>query len=135
MADYFQHWLDMRGKLTRPPAVFHVNWFRTGPDGRFLWPGFGENLRVLLWIADRVRGGAQATETPIGLVPTKESLRFEGLALGEADKERLLHVDRGEWAAEVPEMRAFFDRFGDHLPVELSRSLDVLSDQLTGTTV
>jgi phosphoenolpyruvate carboxykinase (GTP) len=135
MGDYFAHWLRVGKGLTQPPRIFHVNWFRTGPDGRFLWPGFGENLRVLLWIADRVRGGAQATETPIGLVPTKESLRFDGLALGEADKERLLHVDRGEWAAEVPEMRAFFDRFGDHLPVELSRSLDVLSDQLTGTTV
>jgi phosphoenolpyruvate carboxykinase (GTP) len=135
MGDYFANWLRVGNALQRPPRIFHVNWFRTGPDGRFLWPGFGENLRVLLWIVDRVRGRAQATETPIGLVPTKESLCWDGLALGDADKDRLLQVDRGEWAAEVPEMRAFFDRFGDHLPVELSRSLDALSEQLTGATV
>jgi phosphoenolpyruvate carboxykinase (GTP) len=131
MGDYFAHWLRVGRALASPPRIFHVNWFRTGADGRFLWPGFGQNLRVLLWIADRVKGKGAATETPIGLVPTKSALSWDGLGLDEADKDRLLGVDRGEWAAEVPEIRAFFDRFGDRLPAELSRSLDTLSDQLT----
>ena len=116
MADYFRHWLDMGRVLARPPAVFHVNWFRTGPDGRFLWPGFGENLRVLLWMVDRVKGRDGAAETPIGLVPRAGALPLDGLSLSHADLEALLRVDRDEWAAELPEIRAFFDRFGARLP-------------------
>ena len=135
MADYFAHWLQMGKKVTRPPAIFHVNWFRTGHDGRFLWPGFGENLRVLLWMMDRVNGKGRATETPVGMVPTPDALNLDGLPLGKAEVEELLKVDRDEWAAEVPEIRAFFDRFGDRLPQSLNRSLDVLSQQLTTTSV
>jgi phosphoenolpyruvate carboxykinase (GTP) len=135
MGDYFSHWLGMGQRLTRPPAVFHVNWFRTREDGRFLWPGFGQNIRVLLWMIERVKGRGGATETPIGLVPTGSALDWEGLDLGPADKAALLAVDRGEWAAEVPEVRAFFDRFGDRLPASLGRSLEALSGQLTATTV
>src|SRR5262245_40270760 len=135
MGDYFQHWLDMRGRLSQPPAVFHVNWFRTGHDGRYLWPGFGENLRVLLWMIDRVKGKGAAVETPIGLVPGEGGLDFEGLALTSAEKEALLRVERDEWAAEVPEIRAFFDRFGARIPEPLVRSLDTLSQQLATATV
>jgi len=135
MADYFRHWLDMSRVLARPPAIFHVNWFRTGPDGRYLWPGFGENLRVLLWMIDRVKGTAAGTETPIGVVPGVDALNVEGLDLGRADVERLLRVERDEWAAEVPEIRAFFDRFGDRLPPELGRALDSLALQVTTATV
>ena len=134
MGDYFQHWLDMGRALTRPPAIFHVNWFRTGHDGRFLWPGFGENLRVLLWMIDQVKGGDGAVETPIGLVPRPGALRLDGLSLSRNDVEALLTVDRDEWAAEVPEMRAFFERFGTHLPAELGRALDALGHQLPTTT-
>jgi phosphoenolpyruvate carboxykinase (GTP) len=134
MADYFRHWLDMGRVLAHPPAIFHVNWFRTGPEGRFLWPGFGENLRVLLWMIGRVKGQDGAAETPIGLVPRPESLPLEGLALSRADLDALLRVDRDEWAAEVPEIRAFFDRFGGRLPPELGRALDALGDQLTTST-
>jgi phosphoenolpyruvate carboxykinase (GTP) len=135
MADYFQHWLDMRTRLARPPAIFHVNWFRTGPDGRFLWPGFGQNLRVLLWMIDRVKGNGAAEETPIGLVPGEGGIDFEGLGLGRAEQAALLRVERDEWAAEVPEIRAFFDRFGDRIPDPLVRSLDTLAHQLTTATV
>jgi phosphoenolpyruvate carboxykinase (GTP) len=134
MADYFQHWLDMGRALSRPPAIFHVNWFRTGADGRFLWPGFGENLRVLLWMIDRVQGRGGARETPIGLVPREDALPLDGLPIPRADVEALLKVDREEWAAEVPEIRAFFDRFGSRLPAELGKALDALDDQLTATT-
>jgi phosphoenolpyruvate carboxykinase (GTP) len=135
MGDYFSHWLGMGKRLARPPAIFHVNWFRTGPDGRFLWPGFGQNIRVLLWMIDRVKGRGSALETPIGLVPTAASLDWEGLDLSSADQAALLAVDRGEWAAEVPEVRAFFDRFGNRLPSSLEKSLEALSGQLTATTV
>ena len=135
MGDYFGHWLRMGRALARPPMIFHVNWFRTGPDGRFVWPGFGENLRVLLWIIDRVEGKVGASETPAGLVPTPDALNLEGLSLSRADLQSLLRVDRDEWAAEVPEMRAFFDRFGGRLPAELSRSLESLSRELTTASV
>jgi phosphoenolpyruvate carboxykinase (GTP) len=135
MADYFAHWLRMGRTLTRPPAIFHVNWFRTDASGRFLWPGFGQNLRVLLWMVDRVRGRAAAQETPVGLVPSSGDLPLDGLALGRAELEQLLRVDREEWAAEVPEIRAFFDRFGSKVPASLNRSLDALASQVTAATV
>ena len=134
MGDYFQHWLDMGRALARPPAIFHVNWFRTGADGRYLWPGFGENLRVLLWMVDRVKGRGAAVDTPIGLVPAPGALPLDGLALSRADVDALLRVDRDEWAAEVPEIRAFFERFGARLPAELGRALDALGHELTTTT-
>jgi phosphoenolpyruvate carboxykinase (GTP) len=134
MADYFGHWLRMRELVTRPPAIFQVNWFRTGPDGRFLWPGFGQNLRVLLWMIERVKGRGAAVETPVGLVPSPDALNLEGLPVSRADLQALLRVDRDEWADEVPEIRAFFDRFGDRLPEELRRSLDALASQLSVVT-
>jgi phosphoenolpyruvate carboxykinase (GTP) len=130
MADYFGHWLSMGERLTKPPAIFHVNWFRSGPDGRFLWPGFGQNVRVLLWAIDRVRGRAAARETPVGFVPAPGALNLEGLDLSREALEALLQVDRGEWTQEVPEVKAFFERFGDRLPRELAESLDQLSGRL-----
>jgi phosphoenolpyruvate carboxykinase (GTP) len=133
MGDYFAHWLSVGAKLERPPAIFHVNWFRTGTDGRFLWPGFGQNVRILLWMIDRVKGKGGATETPIGLVPTQSAVDWDGLDLSPAERATLLQVDRGEWAAEVPDIRAFFDRFGCRLPDALGHSLDALSGQLTAT--
>ena len=135
MGDYFAHWLRMGQAVSRPPAVFHVNWFRTDKAGRFVWPGFGQNLRVLLWMIERVKGQARAEETPVGLVPTRDALNLEGLSLSSADLDTLLSVDREEWAAEVPEIRAFFDRFGDRCPQALHESLDSLSQQLTAARV
>ena len=135
MGDYFGHWLKVGAGLSHPPAIFHVNWFRTGHDGRFLWPGFGQNLRVLLWMIDRVQGRGRAAETAVGLVPTPDALNIDGLSITRAEVAELLRVDRDEWAAEVPEIRAFFDRFGDRLPGSLNRSLDVLSQQLTTAAV
>jgi len=134
MGDYFGHWLKVGRTLSRPPAIFHVNWFRTGADGRFLWPGFGDNLRVLLWMIERVEGRGSARETAIGTVPSAGALNLDGLGLAPAEADALLHVDHAEWASEVPEMRAFFDRFGDRLPAELGRSLDALSQRVTATT-
>jgi len=130
MADYFAHWLKMGGTLARPPAIFHVNWFRQDANGRFLWPGFGQNLRVLLWMIDRIKGRARAVETPIGLVPAADSLNLDGLELAGGTLEQLLRVERDEWTEEVPEIRAFFDRFGLRMPAQMSQALDALAHRL-----
>jgi phosphoenolpyruvate carboxykinase (GTP) len=135
MGDYFSHWLGMGRALARPPAVFHVNWFRTDERGRFIWPGFGENLRVLLWMIDRVKGRGAAEETPIGLVPAESALDWDGLGLGTSERQALLRVERSEWAAELPEIRAFFDRFGDRLPAELTARLSALEQDLAKVAV
>jgi phosphoenolpyruvate carboxykinase (GTP) len=135
MGDYFGHWLRMGRALERPPAIFHVNWFRTDAGGRFVWPGFGENLRVLLWMIERVKGRAAAEETPIGLVPTEGALNWDGLRLSAAERQMLLKVDRSEWASEVPEIRAFFDRFGERLPGELGAGLLALEQDLAKVAV
>jgi phosphoenolpyruvate carboxykinase (GTP) len=135
MGDYFAHWLRLGREIARPPLVFHVNWFRTDARGRFVWPGFGENLRVLLWIAARVSGRAAAVETPIGLVPAESAIDWDGLSLPAEDRRLLLGVSRAEWSAEVPEIRAFFERFGDRLPPELARALETLEADLSRVTV
>jgi phosphoenolpyruvate carboxykinase (GTP) len=130
MGDYFSHWLQVGADLKRPPAIFHVNWFRTGSDGRFLWPGFGQNLRVLLWMVDRIKGKVGAEDTPIGRVPRASDLNLDGMDLNRSDIEAVLSVDREEWAAEVPEIRSFFDRFGSRIPAELNDALDALAQKL-----
>jgi phosphoenolpyruvate carboxykinase (GTP) len=135
MGDYFAHWLRMGRAVSRPPAIFHVNWFRTDERGRFVWPGFGENLRVLLWMIERVRGKAAGRETPIGLVPTEAALNWDGLSISAAERQQLLSVDRGEWAAELPEIHAFFERFGERLPAELQASLAALEQDLAKVAV
>ena len=135
MADYFAHWLRMGRALARPPAIFHVNWFRTDERGRFVWPGFGQNLRVLLWMIERVKGKGGAADTPIGFVPTPAALNWEGLDLGPKEQEILLRVDRAEWGAELPEIRAFFERFGERLPGELRRALSALEQELARVAV
>ncbi|MBZ5529273.1 MAG: phosphoenolpyruvate carboxykinase (GTP) [Acidobacteriia bacterium] len=119
MADYFQHWLDMGRKTPRAPKVFHVNWFRRGTDGKFLWPGYGENVRVLKWILDRVEGRGEARETPIGYVPTRSGLTLDGLAVTPAAVDELLSVHRADWEPELDDTKQFFGKFGDRLPKEL----------------
>ena len=122
MADYFAHWLAIGKRLRRVRRkIFHVNWFRRGPDGKFLWPGFGENVRVLKWIAERVRGEADAEQTVIGHVPTKASLDLAGLDLPEGNIEKLLEVDPRAWKDEAESQRAFLDTFGPRLPDALWR--------------
>jgi phosphoenolpyruvate carboxykinase (GTP) len=135
MADYFRHWLAMGTRSDEAPGIFQVNWFQTGPDGKFLWPGFGENIRVLRWILGRCRGTAEAKRTPIGLLPTPESIDLSGLDLSLAARERLFGVDRDAWRRELQDQAAFFSKFGDRLPREmwdeherLSRRLESSSD-------
>ena len=131
MADYFRHWLQMGQQMTKPPKIFHVNWFRTDEDGEFLWPGYGENLRVLEWILDRCRGEADGAATPIGYVPTPESLDLTGLDLPPKVVEDLLRVDNEEWMQEVDGIEEFFGKFGDRLPHALGDECDSLRRRLT----
>jgi len=130
MADYFGHWLEMGSKMKNLPKIFHVNWFRRGSGGEFLWPGFGENVRVLKWIFDRVNGSRSATETPIGFLPTSDSLDLQGLAINKESLAELLRVDAGAWQEEVREIGQFFEQFGDRLPRSLHEERETLSARL-----
>ena len=116
MGDYFGHWLSIGRRLTRPPRIFHVNWFRTDANGKYLWPGFSENLRVLRWIVDRVEGRAAARETPIGNVPAFDTLDTSGLDLKGADRDALFALDLQAWRERVESHGAFFSRFGARVP-------------------
>jgi len=132
MADYFRHWLQMGQQMTKPPKIFHVNWFRTDEDGEFLWPGYGENLRALEWILDRCRNDSEAVATPIGYVPTPDSLDLTGLDLPRDVVEELLRVDNQEWMQESDSVAEFFQKFGDRLPHALEDELDSLRRRLEG---
>jgi phosphoenolpyruvate carboxykinase (GTP) len=133
MGDYFAHWLGVaRREGARLPKVFMVNWFRKDGDGRFLWPGFGENSRVLAWIFERCGGEGGAEETPIGLVPTQGAIPTEGLDLPGGAMEQLLAVDPDEWREQLPQMRDHLGTFGDKLPAELRAQLDALERRLAG---
>ncbi len=119
MADYFGHWLEMGRRIPNPPQIFHVNWFRKGADGKFLWPGFGQNVRVLKWMLDRVQGRGEAQETIIGHVPTASGLDLHGVNLSREQVDALLHVDRDEWRTEALAGGAFLSEFGSDLPEPL----------------
>ena len=134
MGDYFQHWLDMGQSIPHPPKIFHVNWFRKGADGKFLWPGFGENVRVLKWILERVNGKGLAEETPIGHVPTTRALTLDGLDIPQENMKELLRVDTGDWQKETEEIGTFFDKFGEHLPKELRAEQAHLTERLNLVT-
>jgi phosphoenolpyruvate carboxykinase (GTP) len=132
MADYFAHWLEIgRRDGAKLPKLFNVNWFRKDLEsGEYLWPGFGDNSRVLKWVLERCDGRAEAVETPIGLVPSEDALDLSGL---EIDRERLrdvLKVDLDEWRTEIPLIREFFEKFGDRLPAELREALDGLEGRI-----
>ena len=130
--DYVNHWLNI-GKsadATKLPKIFYVNWFRRDADGGFLWPGFGENSRVLKWAIERIEGRADAVETPIGYVPTPESLDTDGLDMTAEQIQQALNVSTNEWAAEVPQIREWFEKFGDTLPATLWTELDGLKARL-----
>ncbi len=131
-ADYFNHWITV-GKehdAAKLPRIFYVNWFRRDANGNFLWPGFGENSRVLKWVVERIEGTALAVETPIGYVPTVEALDLDGLDMSREDVEAALTVDPDEWRQEIPSITEWFDKFGDKLPTVLWTELDGLKARL-----
>jgi phosphoenolpyruvate carboxykinase (GTP) len=129
--DYFRHWLSMgKERADALPRIFYVNWFRRGADGRFLWPGYGENSRVLKWAIERIEGTADAVETPIGLVPAQGALDVSGLDLTAEDITEALAVDPAEWSAEIPLITEWFEKFGPKLPGVLWAELDALKHRL-----
>lgn len=134
IADYFSHWLRQGATAAvggdRLPRIFLVNWFRKAADGRFLWPGFGDNARVLKWIIGRVEGVAEAEETPIGLIPARDSLDLGGLGLRHQDIEELLSVDAEAWRQEAAGNRSFLETFGSRLPAGLLRQQSALEERL-----
>ena len=132
MGDYFRHWLEIGNRLGKhAPKIFFVNWFRKDPAGSWLWPGFGENSRVLKWICERIDGKAESVETPIGLLPGREGLDLDGLDLPANDLDALLRVRTEDWLRELPEIREFYSKFGDRLPAELAAEVDALAQRLS----
>ncbi len=123
MADYFAHWLATGRRLARPPRIFRVNWFRRDGDGRFLWPGYSENVRILKWMVERIRGTARAEETPIGWIPTPDALDRQGLDLGPERLRQALRCDAAEWLEALDDLAAFYARFGPRLPEPIRDTL------------
>jgi phosphoenolpyruvate carboxykinase (GTP) len=124
MGDYFAHWLATGSRVARPPKIFRVNWFRRGADGKFLWPGYGDNMRVLKWMVERIHGGArEVAETPIGFVPTPGALDTSGLTMQPAQLRDALRVDAGEWREALADLGDFYAQFGSRLPQPIARHL------------
>jgi phosphoenolpyruvate carboxykinase (GTP) len=123
MGDYFAHWLSMQSRLTKPPRIFRVNWFRRGADGKFLWPGYGDNMRVLKWMVERVRGTARAEETPIGFIPTLDALDTHGLDVSPETLREALRVDAGEWLDALSDLEEFYGHFGARIPAPIVETL------------
>jgi phosphoenolpyruvate carboxykinase (GTP) len=132
MGDYFQHWLNVgaKGDATKLPKIFYVNWFRKDDNGKWLWPGYGENSRVLEWVFKRVTGEGEAIETPIGFIPTKDAINVDGLQVTSEDMDTLLAVNADDWRAEVPLIREHFAQFGDRIPAALVAAVDDLERRL-----
>jgi phosphoenolpyruvate carboxykinase (GTP) len=133
MADYFKHWLDIGKKITNQPKIFHVNWFKTGSSGRFLWPGYGDNLRVLEWIVARSKEKIDAVKTPIGYIPHKKDIDLTGLDLDGNDLEKLLEIKNDEWLKEAQDIKDFYSKFGGKIPEELQFEFNSLIERLSGS--
>ena len=132
MADYFAHWLSMQPRLAKPPRLFRVNWFRRDADGKFLWPGYGENVRVLKWMVERIRGGGGGQETPVGFVPANGALDLEGLDVRPAQLREALRCDSSEWLAALADLDEFYASFGSRLPATIARHLAETRRKLGG---
>jgi len=130
MAAYFKHWLKMGKKMKNAPKIFHVNWFRTDEKGDFMWPGFGENLRILEWIIERARGKVDAREASIGYMPKAEDIDLTGIDVPKETMEKLFAIDKDEWQKEIESQKEFFDGFGADLPKELKDEQKALKKRL-----
>jgi phosphoenolpyruvate carboxykinase (GTP) len=138
MGDYWAHWLEIGKRAANPTAIFQVNWFRTDDAGHYIWPGFGENMRVLRWVRDQIRsrnGTSDARETPVGLVPTPEAIGARDLGLSAADAETLLAVDRDDWLREAEDQDVFLKSFGDRLPPAIRDQHQALQNRLSPVAV
>ena len=127
VGDYWAHWLEMGARLgSKAPKIFNVNWFRTDSEGNFLWPGYGENMRVLDWIIKRVEGTVDAVETPIGFLPKPEDINLDGCGVTVETLRQLLTLDAESWRENCAGIREYFEQFGDKLPHELRDELEAL---------
>jgi phosphoenolpyruvate carboxykinase (GTP) len=135
MADYFGHWIEMGKRLSNPPRIFHVNWFRKGSDGKFLWPGYGENVRILKWMLERIEGKVGAAETPIGLTPEPGGITLDGLDISSDTMRELLDIDPAAWSSEAEAIDLFFSKFGNRLPAKMWQEHAGLIDRLSRATV
>ena len=133
MGDYFQHWLNIGKKLTQPPKIFSVNWFRVDDEGKFIWPGFGENIRVLKWIVDRVHNRVKAEETPLGLVPDMRDLETGGLDISKEKLAKLFEINAEPWKQELQDIEKFLNQFGNRMPSEIWQEHEKLSEQLNNS--
>jgi phosphoenolpyruvate carboxykinase (GTP) len=131
MAMYFRHWLDMGKKMKSAPRIFHVNWFRMDEHGKFLWPGFRENLRILEWIVDRCDGQVDAVSTPIGYIPRFENIDLTGLSLPPGTLEKLFNIDKKSWQGELEGISKFFKQFKKDLPQELWQEYESLKERIS----
>ena len=131
MADYWDHWVDMGEEFSNLPKIFQVNWFRKDKDGNFLWPGFGENSRVLAWIVDRLEGNAEGVDSPLGILPKLEDLNLDGLDLPQESLTELFNIDKNSWLEECQLTDEYFEMFGDRIPAELEAELTVLKERLS----
>ncbi len=131
MGDYFAHWLEMGHLIKNKPLIFHVNWFRTDDEGHFIWPGFGDNMRVLMWILRRCEGKVDARTSAIGYLPYAKDIEVEGLSVGTDTVEDLLTVDKASWLEDVDNIEDFYAQIGDSVPAELHAQLDALKQRLS----
>ncbi len=131
MADYFGHWVEMGKNIPNPPKIFHVNWFRKSAEGKFLWPGFGENIRVLRWIAERANGRGEAITTPIGYMPAPNAIDLSGLQISHEVMTELMSVQKEEWLAETEDTNVFLSQFGDRLPAEVRAEFEAQKQRLS----
>ena len=131
MGDYFAHWLEMGKKAANAPKIFHVNWFRTDDEGHFIWPGFGDNLRVLLWMLDRCEGKVDAVETPIGYIPAEGAIDTTGLDITEEQMKELFSVDKEAWLEDAEDVARFYELVGERVPEELKAQLEALKARLS----
>ncbi|MEM7282595.1 MAG: phosphoenolpyruvate carboxykinase (GTP) [Pseudomonadota bacterium] len=130
--DYWQHWLDMGKGLSNPPKVFHVNWFRQDANDKFLWPGFGENLRVLTWILNRCDDSVEAEETAIGFLPKPESVNTQGLDISDQTMQQLCSLDQAQWQSEIQSIQEYLESYGSRLPTALAQRCQQVVDELKG---
>jgi phosphoenolpyruvate carboxykinase (GTP) len=137
MADYWGHWLDMGQRIKNPPAIFQVNWFQRDENGKFIWPGFGQNMRVLQWVREQALhgGNGRSRETAIGIVPTPDALRGQDAGVDAKDMEQLLRVDHSLWETEVQGQKGFLEKFGNHLPDEIRKQEEALRQRVSKVTV
>ena len=128
--DYFAHWLHMGTLIEKKPLIFNVNWFKTDAEGKFMWPGYGDNVRALKWAIERVNGTGKFVETPIGRLPAEGALDTDGLDISAEDLKKLFTVDKEQGLKEVSEMREYYKKFGDRLPAEHTAELDKIEARL-----